>query len=200
MNRVIRYIVVGCVVWITSFVVGLGIAPKKYVIPASLQIINCSKQVMLSQVGTKEATGRNDGIQIAKYLRSVSIAIPAPYCAAFVYYCFNEATDDYRLIPIPQTAVANRIYDYAERKGKYVYYTPKVNDLIVWKYSTSWSGHIERIFEVHKAGWVKTVGANTSNGKTGDQREGNGVFIRIRNVLHPLGQMNIRGLIGWKYE
>lgn len=181
-------------------VTAMAIAPQRYVLPSFLQIMDSSRAIMLREVGTKEATARNDGKQIEKYLSSVNIHVPAPYCAAFVYYCFDEATCDNKLIPINKTAVANQIFGYAKIRGERTKYFAAKDDLIVWKYSNSWSGHIERIFEVCEAGWVLTVGANTSNGKTGSQRDGNGVFIRRRNILHPLGRMNIRGLIGFKTE
>jgi hypothetical protein len=200
MKKLISILFYALVIWITITVTGLAMMPKRYLLPSSLQIVDDSRKVMLSQVGTKEATGRNDGVQIEKYLGSVKIYVPAPYCAAFVYFCFAEVACDITQIPIPRTAVANNIYNYARKKGVLANYAPAIDDLITWKYSNSWSGHIERIYEIHKAGWVLTVGANTSNGKTGSQREGNGVFIRRRNIYHPVGRMFVRGLVGWKYE
>ncbi len=177
-----------------------AMAPTKYLLPANLQVLHCSRSIMLSEVGTKEKTGKNDGPQINKYLESVGIRTNAPYCAAFVFYCFDVVTLDKNMIPITKTAVANQIFSEAKKLGIPTFYSASIDDLIVWKYSNSWSGHIERIFEVHKAGWVLTVGANTSNGKRGSQREGNGVYIRRRNILHSLGRMYIRGLIGFKIE
>jgi hypothetical protein len=46
--------------------------------------------VAISQIGTQEASGRNDG-PVVKYLRSVGLYAGDPYCAAFVYWCGREA-------------------------------------------------------------------------------------------------------------
>lgn len=172
----------------------------KYEVPVNAHLLHCSRTVLLANVGVKELTGNNDGPKIRLFLKSVGINHDASYCAAYQYYCFDAITEDKSMIPIKRTGVANQIYSDAKKRGKSVYYSPAVDDLITWKYGGSWRGHIERVIEVHPAGWVITVGANTSNGKTGSQREGNGVFKRRRNVLHPLGRMNIRGLIGFNTE
>ncbi|MFP4368605.1 MAG: hypothetical protein ACLFR2_03410 [Candidatus Kapaibacterium sp.] len=45
-------------------------------------------------------------------------------------------------------------------------------------------------------GWIKTIGFNTTSGIPGDKREG--VFIRNRNIYHPLGRMLVRGIAGFR--
>lgn len=182
-------------------------AQTKYELKADSELLKISHDISLDYVGTKEATGRNDGDTIAKILNSVGINKPAPYCQAYVYYCFDEARK-YILrmcgriveIPIPRSAVAQSSFNYASKEGNRVDYEPKVNDLIVWKHSSNWTGHVGRIIKVEKNGTVYTVEANTSNGKSGDQREGNGIFIRKRNVKHILGRLKVRGLVGFKSE
>lgn len=44
-----------------------------------------------SLVGTKEATGKNDGEIVEKILASVGLSKGAPYCAAFNYWCYLQA-------------------------------------------------------------------------------------------------------------
>lgn len=179
-------------------------AQTRYEIPANGQLLDVSKNIMLENVGTKELTGNNDGEIIAFILASVGIYRPAPYCQAYVYFCFSEAR--YIIgkcgvlvdIPIPKSGVAQSSFNYAKKNGIKTNYTPKVNDLMVWKYSNSWAGHTERIFEVLDKGTVLTVGANTSNGLNGSQREGNGIFKRKRNVKHPIGRLKLRGLVGFR--
>jgi hypothetical protein len=48
-------------------------------------------QVADGLVGVKEATGRNDGELIEKILASVELSKGAPYCAAFNYWCYQQA-------------------------------------------------------------------------------------------------------------
>lgn len=185
-------------------------AQSRYELEADSELLKLSEKVMLSNVGVKEETGRNDGPKIAEILKSVDINSPAPYCQAHIYYCFDEARKFIlrmcgRIvkIPIPKSAIAQSSFNYAKKKGNRTKYEPQINDLLVWKHSNSWTGHVERVVEVLPKGWVITVGANTNNGKKGSQREGNGIFIRKRNVKHILGRLKVRGLVGFrsvKYE
>lgn len=81
--------------------------------------------------------------------------------------------------------------------GSITTYTPERFDLIIWNMQGTSSGHIERIVLTGKAGWVTTVGFNTSSGISGSQRDGGGVYYRKRNLNHVLGRMQIKGLVGW---
>lgn len=169
----------------------------KYNLKCDIDLINKSKQVLMAQVGVKENSA-NDSPMIRKYLASVGINYPAPYCAAGQYYSFAEAARMLQLqqndIPIAKTALANANFIYALRNGKPTNYTANDNDLIIWRKRNGIFGHIERVIGVGLCGWVRTVGFNTSNGNA---RDGDGVYIRKRNIYHPLQRMTIRGLIGF---
>ena len=41
-------------------------------------------------IGVREATGRNDGAEVERYLASVGLRRGAPWCAAFVSYCLQK--------------------------------------------------------------------------------------------------------------
>lgn len=45
-----------------------------------------------SQLGVKEATGRNDGPVVESYLRSVGLGKGYAWCMAFVYWCAKEVS------------------------------------------------------------------------------------------------------------
>jgi hypothetical protein len=45
----------------------------------------------LSQVGVRERTGRNDGVEVEAYLRSVGLGKGYPWCAAFTNWCLLQA-------------------------------------------------------------------------------------------------------------
>ena len=49
------------------------------------------RQVYLSEVGIKEATGRNDGPRIAEYLRYCGLPEGYEWCAAFVSWVYGQA-------------------------------------------------------------------------------------------------------------
>jgi len=169
----------------------------KYELHCNKELLSKSHELALSQVGVKEATGKNDGKQVEKYLASVNLSKGNPYCAAGQYWCFKEGARllklDEFLIPIYKTGSTYLMFNKA-KLGRKVRYKPKKNDLLFWIVTTT--GHVERIDSVMKGGWVRTIGFNTSSGK-GNQREGEGVYLRKRNIYSPLSRMKVRGLIGW---
>jgi hypothetical protein len=173
-----------------------AVAFEKYLLECRKDILELSEKYTVSQIGTLEKKGRNDG-DVYKYQKLLGIRVGSPYCAAGLYWCFWRSVNDLELsdndIPIIKSAVANDIFNDAMRRGKISDYYPDRHDLIVWRKPKSWSGHIERVLEVKKAGWVITVGFNTIN-NSGQQ----GVFRKKRNVFHPLGRLAIRGLIGFR--
>jgi hypothetical protein len=172
----------------------------RYELPCDVNLLSESYNCMIAQLGVLETAGHNDGPKIKEYLASVGLREGNPYCAAGQYYCFRLPCVTYgwsfSLIPIPRTGHANTMYNYAMKHGHRSKYIARVHDLIVWKYPNSGNGHIERIISVLKSGWVETVGFNTS-GRIGNQRDGNGVFKKYRNILHPIARMQVRGLIGF---
>ncbi len=55
--------------------------------------------VATSQVGVREKTGKNDGLEIRKYLLEVNLSEGYAYCAAGLTWCHNQLK-----IPNPQSA------------------------------------------------------------------------------------------------
>lgn len=150
--------------------------------------------VLFSQIGVKEATGNNDGLQVERYLASVGLKKGNPYCQAGQYWCFLQVGKP----PIPKSGLAISSFQYAKKLKEKVSYNPSIDDLLIYNKPKTINGHIERIIGVGKAGWVYTVGFNTSSGNSGNQRDGGGVYKRQRNLFHFLGRMQILGLVGWK--
>lgn len=174
----------------------------KYELKCNKELLLKSRDICISQVGIKEATGHNDGERVESYLASVGLSKGNPYCAAGQYWCFSEAAKLLSfcncMIPIYRTGSTYLMFNKAKQVGKKVSYKPQKNDLLFWILTTT--GHVERIDSVLKGGWVKTIGFNTSSG-TGNQRDGEGVYLRKRNIYHILSRMKVRGLIGFKnYE
>ena len=177
--------------------------PKtKYLIPCNAKLIQASRDSAIAQVGVREKTGRNDGYKVEQYLKSVGRFKGDAYCAAGQYWCFYSSclALNYPLndIPIFRSGSTVTMFNEAIRVGYKMKPTPFDNDLIFWRKPNEWKGHVERIIEVMKAGWVKTVGFNTSSGTEGSQDDGGGVYFRKRNVNHFLGRMVLRGFIGFK--
>ncbi len=157
--------------------------------------------VAKTQVGLRELTDRNDGPHIEIYLKSVGLKGNYPYCAAGVYWCFERAVHNLEqtktAIPIKRTASANAIFDDAKIRGVNASYLPRRGELLVWKIANSYSGHIEIIIKPIKNGLYQTIGFNTG---TGDPREGQGNYYRIRSIFDPIGRLNVRGIVGFIYN
>src|SRR5690606_7783880 len=51
--------------------------------------VDCVKRSYDSQVGVREATGRNDGPEVASYLKAAGISQPVAWCGAFVKWAFS---------------------------------------------------------------------------------------------------------------
>jgi hypothetical protein len=172
----------------------------KYNLPCRSTLLEASLDSAISQNGVREASGRNDGKQVELYQNSVGIGKRAPYCAAGQYWAFAVSADALGLlrteIPIKRTGMANDLFNHAKAIGRKTTARPARHDLIVWRHAGSSSGHIERIISAGRAGWVETIAFNTSSG-AGQARDGEGVFIKRRNLYAPLGNMAVRGLIGF---
>lgn len=57
-----------------------GVYPRKRVLSTALSLI-----------GTREATGKNDGPVVERLLASTGNSKGDPYCAAFCYWCYQQA-------------------------------------------------------------------------------------------------------------
>lgn len=175
---------------------------QRYLIPCDSKLLLISRDSLLAQVGVKEKTGRNDGRKVESYLRSVGLVKGNPYCAAGQYWCFYSSATDLGMsnksIPIYRTGSTVTMFNEAMKIGQKSNPYPIIDDLMFWRRPDEWRGHVERIIEVKKAGWVITVGFNTSSGGKGSQDDGEGVYLRKRNIHHVLGRMVVRGFIGFK--
>lgn len=184
------------------FAVAVAAQPVRVMVYSNADLWERSLAVAVSQVGVRERTGRNDGPQVESYLRSVGLGKGHPYCQAAQYWAFQTAAKELQLpmtsIPILRTGSTQRAFDHAVATGKRSVLIPLVGDLITWRASSGYKGHVERIIEVRSGGWVRTIAFNTSAGKQGSQRDGGGVHIRYRNWITPDMRMLVRGFIGRK--
>lgn len=61
-------------------------------VPQEMTLALRALNVAIYQIGNAEIPhGSNWGPHVEKYLKSVGITIPSPWCMAFVYWCVNEA-------------------------------------------------------------------------------------------------------------
>lgn len=178
------------------FVTQNSMATTRYEIDFNSELVACSRHIALQQIGVKEIR-KNRSIEIDKYNRSIPVALGSPYCASGQYYCYDLASYYLQVTNrMPRTAVANNFFKHFQKYGKRTQYIPQVDDFIVWNYPNSWKGHIERIIEVKKGGFVKTIAFNVSAGNENSNDGKDGVMYKVRNIKHPLFRMRVRGICG----
>jgi hypothetical protein len=156
------------------------------------------------EVGTLEV-GNNGGKRVEGYLASVGLRKGNPYCAAFLYWNMQRASENTGIPNILQrTGLANGQYNHLKNIGKRTDKPPQRGDIITWKYRIGSSGHIgmvSRVIDWDK-GIIETIEANTSadnSSPDGRLNKGKqGVFIKKRYIKTPLGQMNFRGFSQFK--
>lgn len=173
-------------------------AYMKYELYCNADLLEKSRKIALSQNGVIEKC-RNSG-EVSKYLRVFNTRSGTPYCAAGIYWCFYEAAYSLDMpldsIPLPKTLLANNLYFYAKKYGTGANYAANIDDLIIWRNKYNIHGHVERIIKVGEKGNVTTIAFNSSAIINGEKKEG--VFIKQRNIYHPLSNLVIRGLVGFK--
>jgi len=131
-------------------------------------------------VGTVEATGHNDGVNVEKFLRSVGLEKGYSWCAAFVSYCL---TVSHSTFPIRSALAQKFITKQSIKANDVLIGKIKIpsGSLVIWKRGTGPLGHIGFI---RRWGTVsgETIEGNTSSNEVGSQFEGGGVFQKTRTI------------------
>lgn len=190
------------VIWVAIFVLNLNAKGlQKYVLPCNSDLLLFSRKILFEQVGTLEERNLNDGKEIEKYLKTLGLPKGSPYCVAGQYYCFFEAARrlsfDPKMNPMPRTGLSIKLYYYARKLGMRKKFEAELDDLIIWHRSRALSGHTERVVKVQRKGWVETIGFNTKRYESESGIWCEGVFRWRRNLFHPLGNMNLLGIVGF---
>lgn len=133
--------------------------------------------IYLSQVGIKEATGANDGLEVERYLSNVGLSKGQPWCAAFVSWCLSEAGINNPKSGWSPAYFTNKTTIYI--RGGNSNNRPQMGDVIGIYFNS-----LERIAHVgfvHTwgASWVVSVEGNTNDDGS---REGDRVAIKRRPV------------------
>jgi hypothetical protein len=141
-------------------------------------------EIAQSQVGVREVGTTNTGVQVNKYLASVGLGPGSPWCAAFVFYCINQAAKDIGVPnPFVRSAYCPDLESWAKRHGC-LYSTPEAGDVFL-HYSKPSGERYRRAshtgFVTAVDGQVKTIEGNTN---TSGSRSGIGVFRLTRSLAN----------------
>ena len=140
--------------------------------------------VARSQIGVMEQPpGSNAGPQVEAYLKSVGLGKGYSWCAAFIYWCFNQARSQLgKPNPVVKTAGVLDHWSRAVNKGIPVVTSSKAkNDpsivkpgfIFIMDYGSG-AGHTGLVEKIQD-GRLVTIEGNTNDGGS---REGIGVFRR----------------------
>jgi hypothetical protein len=142
---------------------------------------DCREKVVTtaeSQLYVRELTGRNDGLEVKKYLEVTGLGEGYPWCAAFVSWVFVEAG-----VTAPHSA---RVVDWFktnivyEREWKKTTVLPEKGMVIGLYYSNLGRyGHIGIVAE-KSPGQLRNVVTIEGNTNAAGSREGQGVYRKIR--------------------
>ncbi|RYF14703.1 MAG: peptidoglycan-binding protein [Flavobacteriales bacterium] len=126
-------------------------------------------QIALSQLGVREATGRNDGKAVAAYLQATGIQEGNPWCAAYVSWVFKIAG-----YAQPRTAWSPALFPKARQS-----LAPLPANLFGIYYTTLRRvAHVGFVIKKEK-NWIISVEGNTN---MDGSREGNGVYQKKRHI------------------
>jgi hypothetical protein len=145
-------------------VAGFGGLPDRDLLGARDRVV----AIAATQVGVREASGRNDGKEVEAYLAYVGLKKGEPYCAAWVSWVFGQAG-----YARPRTGWSPALFP-ASKVTKEVL---PGNIMGIWFPSLNRIGHVG-IVERKRKDWCQTLEANT-NLEGG--REGQGVYRRLRH-------------------
>lgn len=137
-----------------------------------------------SQVGIMEKPrGTNSGPEVNKYLKSVGLPPGNAWCAAYIYWCFENAKKAGEKNPLYKTGHVGT--HWANSKGTKIKYADAINNpslvkpghifIIVYASGSGHTGLVEKV----NGGFITAVEGNTNEGGS---REGIGVYRRQRKI------------------
>ncbi|MEQ1702786.1 MAG: CHAP domain-containing protein [Ilumatobacteraceae bacterium] len=104
--------------------------------------------IAVSQIGVAESGGENRGTPLTRYVHWFSPGSgPVPWCAYFVSWCWDRATDSNHRVPWSNPGYCGSIVDWAGRTGHRVS-RPQRGDIYVYN-------------NLSHCGIVESVGTNT---------------------------------------
>ena len=125
--------------------------------------------IAISQIGVREATGNNDGVQVEAFLKVTNLPKGNPWCAAFVSWVFKQAG-----FIKPQTAWSPGLFPTARRT-----LSPKSADILgIYSLKLKRIAHCGLV-ERRQNNWIISVEGNTN---IDGSREGDGVYRKWRHI------------------
>ena len=177
---------VGALTWAALF--GTATVPSAGTKEVPTQLLAKVLAVAKTQLGvTEKPPGSNAGPEVEAYLKSTGLSKGYPWCMAFVYWCFNEASAELKIPnPCVKTAGVHDHWNRAEGNGAYrlrshdaVANPAMVFPGMIFTIDTGGGkGHTGFVAAVN-GGSIETIEGNTN---TGQGREGIAVMKHTRKI------------------
>ena len=134
-------------------------------------------EIYLSQIGVREATGKNDGPEVEMYLKTVGLKKGFAWCSAFVKWSLDEAEIPNKINAWSPTAENRNHFVYANKKH---IKEPQPGDVFtIWYTKIKRIGHTGFYHEMQNDHIIVTVEGNTNEAGS---REGDGVYKKYRSL------------------
>lgn len=167
------------------------------------------KEQMLIQeakrwVGITEQGGNNRGQLVELFQRTTGgLANGESWCMDFVQYCIQEvdASVVHALVldgkgsakksPLFKSEHCLTVWNNSQALK---IDAPVPGSLCIWQQGQTASGHVGIVVDVNADGSIMTVEGNTSSADAGNQREGDGVWLK-RRQLASAGSLRLKGFL-----
>lgn len=151
-------------------------------------------------VGTREIGGNNRGQCVRMFQKAVDgVASGEPWCLAFVQFCCNQADGSFDAMLgtcnkphlLFKTEHCMNLWDNMPEECKQGH--PEAGTVAIWNKRGTRQGHTGIVSSVLSMNEFFTIEGNTSGKKSVD-REGDGVFEKIR-TMKDIGSMTLVGFL-----
>lgn len=144
-------------------------------------------KISYDRIGVKENPPNSNSVDANDWFYGRRVQGSAyPWCCTSICYRFHLANADNL---VKHTASCSDMYNWFKAKGR-IYSTPKVGDLVFFKFDKSLSciaQHIGLVVEVLSNSKIKSIEGNTSSGNSGSQDNGGMVALRTRSASQIVG-------------
>lgn len=150
-------------------------------------------------VGITEQGGNNRGQLVQLFQKSASGLVNGePWCMAFAQFCIQavdslvaDCDGPQEKSPLFKSEHCLTVWNKSQalKIG-----APKLGSLCVWQHGQTASGHVGIVVGVNTDGSIMTVEGNTSSADAGNQREGDGVWLKRRR-LDSVGSLRLKGFL-----
>ena len=149
-----------------------------------MEVITKALEWATKFIGTQEVPkDSNRGLIIDDIQKSFGYKGVA-YCALFAQYCYKRACTSLNIpFPFSGTASSQTLFEEALKKGwiETDFNKLQSGDIVIWRKLKLWQGHVGIVKSVDPVTQsFITIEGNTSNSDKGSQRDGGGIFQRVR--------------------